>query len=188
MYVKEPQRREYNPPHTWQNGRQILLPLNISLTEVSNMKSLIRDSLIKSDIEIISLSIWTGRKGWKSVSTIDLKLACVLAECRLLQEIAPFVKILGCYHADETNSYASSPVVETGTAAQQLGASQNGTLPAKAVTDDSENLLISAANVLPIQQVICGSLHPIIELGSAAVGCTCTSPSPLQFCGWTQNL
>lgn len=71
-----------------------------------------------------------------------------------MQEIAPFVRILGCYPADDSYTSGPSPVIKTAAAAEQSVAPQNGALSDKAMTNDSENLLISAAaNSLPIQQV-----------------------------------
>ena len=72
-----------------------------------------------------------------------------------MQEIAPFVKILGCYPVDEAHDSAPSPVIQTAATdgiSKQVDAAQNGSHPSAPV--DSERLLISAAaNTLPIQQV-----------------------------------
>ncbi len=73
-----------------------------------------------------------------------------------MQEIAPFVKILGCYPVDSAHGSPPSPVVETGAAenvSQQIDATRNGSSPGLGVPADSEKLLISAAaNILPIHQ------------------------------------
>lgn len=72
------------------------------------------------------------------------------------QEIAPFVRILGCYPVDMASGF-SSPAVQSPAseeAGQSIGASQNGSLPSPGGLGDSEKLLISAAaNGIPIHQV-----------------------------------
>lgn len=82
------------------------------------------------------------------------------------QEIAPLVRILGCYPADTSNSTVPSPIVQTKAAegvTEQLEAdlqrsgqtSLNGFGFSSPLGVKGDSLLISAAaNVRPIQQVV----------------------------------
>ena len=77
-----------------------------------------------------------------------------------LQEIAPFVKILGCYPVDELYDPANTRRLDPIKDLTLEQAAHNGSLPASStllqsnLPADSDSLLISAAaNILPIQQV-----------------------------------
>lgn len=86
-----------------------------------------------------------------------------------MQEIAPFVRILGCYPADRSNSLAPSPFVETpnaGPVTEQMEAglktSPESPMGANGSGAGSELLITAATAVRPIQQVTFRPIHPHI--------------------------